>query len=324
MNVSGYLGLPVWGHKNIDFVDVPTHTDVPLFVDTILMKQSTTSIATSATRRIDGFFATLFQACSIKDWRRVKELLAHTSEPNETHLGLSRGRSQGRGASTDILLPIFKDMLKRGFFEIGAFKEANDLCILTPNFEKDRLSDMLINIIRPELSEFTEMQAIKLGLTSQHAGKYSKECFCPDTGLWQTQELFCLFDNFGKPLLLLPKHWVSKKYTYGTGWFLTHILFPFRQQEHERLGSELCRRNLDSKGRIRLRPPTKKVLRKSEIGGIGGKRYVQNHVERIPVLIETFHREKEWHARKNAIALPNSELDYIVYARNEQKRMHSA
>ena len=111
MNFSTFLRLPITGHKDIDFVDIRLETDTSLYVDPERIALSNHPISASASHCIDDFFATLCQVAAERNSKRLYDMLSFGREPNETHLGLSASRSQGRGTSPEILMPIVEESL---------------------------------------------------------------------------------------------------------------------------------------------------------------------------------------------------------------------
>src|SRR5205814_2141831 len=79
----------------LDFVDVDTTKDTALFIDPRAMAQLNNSWARSCTSNVQSFFQRVLEAIHTGNDDEAIALLMGLGEPNETHLGLSRGRSRG-------------------------------------------------------------------------------------------------------------------------------------------------------------------------------------------------------------------------------------
>src|SRR3954452_22015763 len=95
MRVSKKFKLGV-GQEVLEFVDVDTLRDDPLFVDPRALRMLRVPWTNECVTLIQDFFRTVIDAIRKGKERRARRLLRHPREPNETHLGLSRGKSRGR------------------------------------------------------------------------------------------------------------------------------------------------------------------------------------------------------------------------------------
>lgn len=83
----------------LDFVNVNTERDMPLFVDPYVFVQRTDVWSIECNEAISSFFDAVLEAIRTKDDSKALRLLNHLKEPNETCLGLSQGIPSGRGVS---------------------------------------------------------------------------------------------------------------------------------------------------------------------------------------------------------------------------------
>src|SRR5438132_409814 len=93
---SDYFNLGK-GQSLLDFVDVPTDEDLPLFIDPFAISQRTDRWSQEAHRTIVSFFQAVIDAIRADKEEEAMELLLHLREPNETRFGLSSGRPKGAG-----------------------------------------------------------------------------------------------------------------------------------------------------------------------------------------------------------------------------------
>jgi hypothetical protein len=83
----------------LDFVDVPLARDIPLFLDPFAISQRPDRWAQDAHAHLVAFFQQVIDGIRTGRDQEARRLLNHLREPNETRLGLSRGRPQGVGGA---------------------------------------------------------------------------------------------------------------------------------------------------------------------------------------------------------------------------------
>jgi hypothetical protein len=110
MKISSYLKLGVTQHE-IDFIDIDIDNDTPLFIDPHFLATRTDSWSKDATRSIRSFFRHFLTLVRLGKRGKALELFRFLREPNETRLGLSRRRSQGRGVGDEDAQKIFDSLL---------------------------------------------------------------------------------------------------------------------------------------------------------------------------------------------------------------------
>ena len=83
----------------LDFVDIDLEGDTPLYLDPFALSIRKDAWSMRCTQHIVSFFQTAIDAIHSGDHDRAKAVLSNLSEPNETRLGKSKGKPQGRGVS---------------------------------------------------------------------------------------------------------------------------------------------------------------------------------------------------------------------------------
>src|SRR5690349_18423672 len=81
----------------LDFVDVELSQDNRLFIDPLALSQRVDEWSAHAHRTLITFFQAIIDRIRAGHEAEAQELLYNLSEPNETRLGFSQGRSQGAG-----------------------------------------------------------------------------------------------------------------------------------------------------------------------------------------------------------------------------------
>jgi hypothetical protein len=98
-------------------------------------------------------------ACVVDGRDRDGQLLLNNlSEPNETHLGLSSGRPQGRGVSGKQAFDLYESLKHSQAARTGLLGELSDCDLFVEGIGPDKISDITTNIIRRQLIEYTQQQ----------------------------------------------------------------------------------------------------------------------------------------------------------------------
>ncbi len=316
MNFSTFHHLPITGHNDIDFVDIRLETDTPLYVDPERISLSNHPIASYASDCIDDFFSTLCQVAAERNSERLYYMLSFGREPNETHLGLSSFRSQGRGSSPEILMPIVEEMISEQLFDKGLITQLADLHLWTPNFGYDRLSDLTTNIIREPLINYTREQYKHWGILDMDKSTTVSCTWNSTIHQWEEKE-FPQITSGKRQTLLVPKVFVGKSMLSSPGELLQKYALRYRQQEHLDIRSNLCHLKVNKNGVKTLTPPTKKEIRSFEIKGTSEKSYLLKMGYRYPGILNEFHTDHKnlYHSCPQTIS--DYELDNMLYSYNE-------
>lgn len=227
-NLTKKLKINAQGHKDIDFIDVSFASDTKLFLDPCLIETSETVWCKKASKTMASFFDELyFRYREPKGGRSVYQLLQHLGERNEAILGYGDG-DNGKGNTADGMMKILSDvpnLIAKGI----QMEEPIDLPLFLSNFAEDGMSDMLINILYKDLSEFTIQQCDKYGIatTSIDSVRFYWDA---DTGSWQRYVGKCLKVD-GKIILLIPKNIVRKNFYYDTSQYFNSVIVSRIQKE---------------------------------------------------------------------------------------------
>ncbi|MEA4902372.1 hypothetical protein [Desulfitobacterium sp.] len=309
-NFSKHFNLPIFTHKEIEFVDVPVDRDVKLFLDPGLIEAGTDDFSIDCMAVIKSYFDSVFHCCQARDHSKLTELLSHCNEPNETHLGNSVAHSKGRGASKEILLTMFSGLIDQGLFERNAVIHPSDVYVLAPNFDKDRMSDVLTNILRNLLSQFTEQQCVRHGITL--SGIRKGFFWDIESSQWQEGQWLSPV-AYGQPILLAPKSFVSRTYHFGTSSYVSKFLLEFRQRYHLDNHTELCYERELRNGHHKLFPPKKKEIKSIEFTGVQWKQQAANFAYTNPDTMRRFGLERERAFANGNYFMSDHELDLLLY-----------
>lgn len=316
MNFTFYNHLEIFGHRDIDFVDIHIDTDNRLYIDPERIALSSHPFAIQANDILNDFFSVLCQAAAQRNRKLLYHLVSFGKEPNETHLGLSSSRSCGKGTTPEILMPIVNDMIDLGLFDSGLITQIGDLHLWTPNFHYDRLSDLTTNIIRSVLVEYTYEQYETLGLPLPQEHWRTAPVWDLCRHEWVLKE----FPHFlsGKfPTLLVPKDFVGRQMLSSPGELLHKYALRYRQQEHLDERSDYCHLKIKRNGDSVLMPPTKRELYNLEVKGQPAKEYLIGMGNSHPQIVNELHNGHRAPNYRGSIFISDNELDSILYRREE-------
>src|SRR4051794_38684158 len=83
--------------SEFDFVDVLIDADIPLYIDPFALSVEEDDWSKECNDLVVGFFQELVDTLRARRLDRAREVLSNLHEPNETRLGQSSGKPQGRG-----------------------------------------------------------------------------------------------------------------------------------------------------------------------------------------------------------------------------------
>lgn len=231
----------------MDFVDVDTSKDVKLFLDPLLLSDGFRNI-------VNDFVNTVYKMYTLGNKAGAFQLFSHSKECNAIHFGYSESNSKGTGVSMKMLDQFFGYVYK----SVGRIKEK----LLTPiampifvkSFSKDRLSDLLVSLLKKELILYSLEQArlhgLKISNEVQRFDYWDSESH--EWATFESQYVLAPNENGVEELLILvPKSVVSKRFLVNPSRYISVIF------QHLQLMEKYQRTNGT--------PKSQKELRESEI-----------------------------------------------------------
>ena len=228
MHVSEHFSLGK-SQAMLDFVDVRHDTDIPLFVDPFAISIRKDELSDRCNDLIVSFFESLLNALRSNDNTKAQSLLSKLTEPNETHLGLSRDKSAGRGVGPKQASQLIKAFKKSAAFKSGQLEDLSESTLFIHGIGSDKISDITTNIIRGALIEYTQQQCDLHSIpTSTISAGF---CWDIENERWESvYQSLPLIDNY--PVLLTPKYLVRRSISLNTQEFYNHHMLSYLQQEH--------------------------------------------------------------------------------------------
>lgn len=252
MRVSEHFGL-LRGQPYLDFVDVDIEDDTKLFISPSAITLLPSDWGIACTGLITNFFERVLTAIRRKDDTEAIQLLSGLNEPNETHLGLSAGRSRGRAVGEGLAHKLWESLGQSEAVHHGLIEKLEDSILLVPRIGPDIISDITTVVLREPLIEYTQAvcQAYGIPLTPDVV---SGRLWNPTTEAW-FEKYVELPTTGNKRLLLVPKAIVRQRSEYDAGEYFHHYILTILQQEELNANSALVQMLKNGQRRV-----TKKAL----------------------------------------------------------------
>lgn len=306
--------------EDIDFVDVNLESDALLFLNPTLFGELVdTDLSKKVNQQVYSFFETVLNFYSINNKKEALKLFNQSGETNAVHLGYSK-TNKGKGASEKALTKLFDTVFASKVLENRVLSNPISLVLFVENFAEDRMSDLVISILKKELVEYTLAQAILHNLPIEideiNYGKY----WDASTRSWKILKNRYIKDQKGKPIIFMPKQIVSKKFGFSAKNYLSKVIFEWRQSKHSEELSNLCEIKKDSNGKIiKVKPPSHSTLKKIEIDKIYGvkrgktKKYILDKTIDNPGLLNQFFEQHMDEAvKRNGNILSDQDITSII------------
>lgn len=238
----------------LDFVDVFLTGDLPLFIDPYALSKRTDIWSVEASNLAVDFFQQAVDHIRKGDHHKAKAILNRLGEPNDTGLGLSRKKRQGKGVSGKQSLELYDYLKDSTAAKTGFLKDLEDCELLVPGISRDKISDITTNIIREKLVGYTQDQCelLDIPLQSVPCGPF----WDPHSHEWSPDSYAELPTYKDGRLLLVPKAIVRYDLAYDHRDYYNGHVLSFLREQHLSAGDSLVQLLRNGKRRV-----TKKDLK---------------------------------------------------------------
>ncbi|MEU6294043.1 hypothetical protein [Streptomyces erythrochromogenes] len=213
----------------LDFVDVDTVNDIQVYVDPGSIRYLQDDWGKQCLKMLETFFDSVLDSVRSNDKRRTVALLSQLREPNETHLGISRGPSAGRGFGSKMGASFAEKLAQSEAAKTGLIQDLEDTAFFIDGVDKDIVSDVTTNIIRGPLITYTQQMAELFGIPLE-SDVVSGPVWNPVSLDWENG-FTELPTPDGKKLLLVPKVIVRRSMHMSRGEYYRNHLVPVLQDE---------------------------------------------------------------------------------------------
>lgn len=220
----------------LDFVDVRLNRDIALFLDPFAVSQRLDRWSQDSHAHLFAFFQKLVDYIRAGRHDEGRQLLMHLREPNETRLGLSRGRPQGAGIGSYQADQLFHALQESNAVKTGFLSSLEECELMIEGIGWDKISDLTTNVIRGKLAQYTLEQCELHGVPTRQValGPY----FSMDAQDW-VSEYLQLPVVAGRPILLVPKAVARFESSYDHQDYYRNFALNYLQAQHLAAGSTL-------------------------------------------------------------------------------------
>ncbi|WP_216911859.1 hypothetical protein [Nocardia noduli] len=289
VRVSEHYGIS-GDQGTLDFIDVEIDRDTLLFIDPAVIASIDGPWENACTSAIQSFFQAVLDCIKNGEQNKAKSLLSRLSEDNSTRLGYS-SRNRGSGLGLKLAEEFYKELSSSRAVQSGLIADLEDTALLIDNVGEDRISDVVTNIVRNLLAEYTQAAAEYYGIPLKR-NVAMHPYWAPSTKKWTTA-YFDLPIAGGSPLLLVPKSIVRKLLLINPGEYYQHYVLTQLFDEELRGQSQLTTA-LRSEKRPRITKASVDRMHKDRFKGLRGaeKRISLETTEKNPDLIARYKQDK--------------------------------
>jgi hypothetical protein len=228
VRVSQLYGL-TGNQGTFDFIDVDVERDTPLFIDPAVLATINSPWASECTSGIQTYFQAVLDRILAGDEAGAMNLLSYLGEDNSTHLGFS-STSHGSGLGVGLAAKFYEELSTSTAVKSGLITDIEDTALLVEGVREDRISDVVTNVIRRQLVEYTQAVSDFYGIPLEPnlaVGPYWNGA----KSKWE-QRTADLPLTVSGPLLLVPKAIVRRVLFHDPSQYYRHyVLEYFRAQE---------------------------------------------------------------------------------------------
>lgn len=230
----------------VDFVDVDIHGDTRVFIDPRALRLLPSEWGNRCVSLVQSFFRATLTAIRNRDDKQGQRLLGCLHEPNETHLGLSKGVARGRALGPRLAKDVWKALRDSEAAKKGLLEDLEDTVLMIEGISNDIISDITTNIIREPLIEYTQAMCSYYGIPTEAQ---------VDSGpIWKNQAwcnaLVALpVTDFGK-LLLVPKAIVRRRMDYDDQEYYRDYILAYLAEQEMNANTQLVRLLKDGRRKV--------------------------------------------------------------------------
>lgn len=266
MKISNLMGLKKSQYE-LDFYDFDASMDTFKFFDPYYISKSDNAFLKECNEYITSFFNNFLYFLENGYEAQALALFSHLGEMNEICLGMSKGTPTGKGVGSIDAQKIFKAIKESVAFKNGTINTIADLRLFIYGIDKDKVSDMVANIIKIPLIEYTKTQCQLYNIALTH----SETGYFWDKTKWDRKLDDLLIIN-NKVYYLYPCELITSAKYFSANEFFRNYILDYLQQKHLSENSHLVRETRDRNGKI----VNRRVFKKDIINDIERKGEVIN------------------------------------------------
>lgn len=239
MRFSEYFHLDKQQNE-LDFVDIPIDSDIALFVDPYALTKREDELSIEAGQIVSSFFQEVIEKIREGNDDFAQKMLSKLNESNDTHLGLSREKSQGKGVSGKQSVDLFSALKESRAVRTGFLHDLQDCELVIPGIGFDKISDVVVRLIKLILIGYTHRQCELLGIPTENVA--SGSFWNPLQREWDEKYVdlpVVEVDGKRECVVLIPKAFSRYDMTFNHAKYYNGFVLEFLQRQHIRNGSPL-------------------------------------------------------------------------------------
>ncbi|MCQ2815140.1 MAG: hypothetical protein MJ227_02475 [Bacilli bacterium] len=231
MKISEKYNLRV-SSESLSFLDVELDKDNYHFINSFYIANSDDEFCVNCNLYMKSFFKDFLIQLQDNNEEGAYKLFSHLREINNIRLGMSQNEPQGRGIGKLNAEEIFNAIKDSELFKEGVIAdEVSDMMIFVKNLDKDKMSDMVANIIKLPLIQYTMEQCASLNIECVDC---KVEYWNKDMYAWETKTFALPVDDKGEFILLVPRSILIQRNKYTFGDFLWKYVLTYYQEMYLR------------------------------------------------------------------------------------------
>lgn len=205
---SEYFGIHKPQHE-LSFVDFLLDKDVPLYIDSYAITRYQDELGEKCHAAIVSYFQCLLDAAKEKDIIKLKRLVENKlTEPKQIYLGVAKKARKGVGLGPNQEKQLIEALSQSTALKTGFIQDIQELELHIDSLGFDKISDLIGNIIKGNLAEYTTDICSKYGI---------KTTPCAISYFWDSSSESWSYSYFNLPVrdndeyILVPKNFVRRK-----------------------------------------------------------------------------------------------------------------
>lgn len=231
--------------SQLDFVDIELSRDTPLYLDPYAIQLKSDDWSDNCIGQIRSFFTEVLNALRAGNRDRAIHLLSNLHEPNETRLGVSQGRPNGRAVGEYKAQSLVASIENSRAFETGVLADISEAELFIRYIGPDTISDLTTNVLRGQLAEYTGQQCELYGIQTSPTNRLGPN-WNSQIRDWEAETLH-LPHYEDRPVLLVPKFSVRHRLALDSQEFYNHHMIEFLKAEYHRAGGALVKSYKDGR-----------------------------------------------------------------------------
>jgi hypothetical protein len=274
---------------SLDFVDVDITKDTPVFVSPKALTMLPSEFGDECVHLVQNFFHTVLEFIRSGRNDQAERLLRQLREPNETRLGLSKGRARGHALGAGSAHDVWEALSQSEAAKSGLLEDLEDSVLMIEGISVDIVSDITTNIIRRPLIAYTG-RMYELYEIPVHSDVDSGPLWNSLEKEWYSEFVRLPIAGGGR-LLLVPKAIVRTHLQYDSGEYFRHFLLTRMQQAELDANTELVQ--VIKSGRGKRSRSRRRVTKKSLMKKYGANKHaIVQETRKYPEVLARYKATK--------------------------------